>query len=147
MFYSQKTIKSICGIIPKSKPITNSFGVWAFISNLDDATKPFIRTKKAMAFIFRVWLWILNPITKRVKALMATIWRLAFILKNNSIKANNVLNNPPKKKKWNSGKWSNVMLFRTNKIAKKHWITNGILRCDRSENRIESTNPAVRNTK
>lgn len=53
-FYSQKPSKSICGIIPKSKPITNSLGVCAFISNLEEATKPFIRTKKAIPFIFRV---------------------------------------------------------------------------------------------
>lgn len=146
-FYSHIPSKSNCGIIPKSKPITNSFGACAFISNLDEATKPFIRTKKAIPFMFRVWLWMLNPIIKMVKALMATIWRLALILKNNSIKANTVLNNPPKKKKWNSWKWSKVILFLTNNIVKKHWITNGILRWDISEIIMESTFPAVRNTK
>jgi hypothetical protein len=69
------------------------------------------------------------------------------VLKNNNTSETTVLNNPPKKKKCSSGKWSKVMLFRTNKIVKKHRITNGILRCEISEIMMESTCPAVRNKK
>ena len=108
---------------------------------------PFIKTRNAIKVVFCVWLWTLNPITKSVKALMATKWRLAFVLKNNNNKAITVLNNPPKKKKCSSGKWSKVMLFRVNKIVKKHKISNGIFRWSISSTMIEFTFPAVRNTK
>ena len=146
-FYNQKDNKKSWGITPNKNPITNSLGVCAFISSLDEATKPFIITRKAIIFKFWIWLWMLRPITKTVKALIATIWRLAFVLKNNKINAIIVLSNPAKKKKYSSGKRSMVMLFRINKRVKKHKITNGILRCDISEIIIESTFPAIRSAK
>ena len=40
-----------------------------------------------------------------------------------------------------------LMLFRTNKIVKKHKMTNGILRCEISEIIMESTCPETRNRK
>ena len=147
IFYSQKGNKKSGGRTPVRNPIINSLGVCAFISSLDEATKPFISTRIAIVFKLLVWLWMLNPIAKTVKALIATIWRLAFILKNNNIKATTVQTNPAKKKKYNSGKCSIVMLFWIKIVVKKHKINNGILRCDSFPIIIESTFPAIRSIK
>lgn len=147
IFYNHSTNKSNWGTAPNIKPITNSLLVCAFISNREEATKPLRRIRTAIVNVFWIWRCKLNPIIKTVKELIAIMWRLAFILANKRISANIVLKSAPKRKKCNSGYRSIVMLFFTNKISKKQWSINGILRWDTSASIMESMFPAVRNNK
>ena len=146
-FYNHRTNNSNWGIAPSIKPIINSLFVCAFISNREEATKPLSRIRKAIINVFWIWRCKLNPIINTVKELIAIMWRLAFILRNKRISANIVLKSAPKRKKCNSGYRSIVMLFFTNKISKKQWSINGILRWDTSASIMESIFPAVRNNK
>lgn len=89
-------------MLPSSNPIINSLGVCASITKREEATNPFINSKKGIIYMFPVWKCVFNPKTKTVKAEIASICKLALILINNNPSANKVLNKAPKKKKCNS---------------------------------------------
>ncbi len=134
-------------MLPSSAPIINSFGVCAFIAKREEATKPFAKKSKAMGYVFFCSSASVNPITKQVNPLIVIICRLAFIVAKSNKRAITVLNKPAKKKKCNSGYCARVMFCRNRKIIKKHWIINGILRCDTSAIIIEATFPVARNSR
>lgn len=71
---------------------------------------------------------MLNPMTKKDKALIPIMWMLDLTLKKSNTKAIKVVINPAKKKKNNSGKRSTVMLCVIKTDVKAICNNNGILR-------------------
>lgn len=75
-----------------------------------------------------IWLCRLNPITKNVSALTPIMCILDLILKKSNTNAINVVINPAKKKKYNSGNRSIVMLCLIKTTVNAICKSSGILR-------------------
>lgn len=78
---------------------------------------------------------------------MPIMCRLALILTNVSTNAIRVVANDAKRKKYNSGILSIVMLLLIKMYSNIAWMNSGILRCDKLDNMIESTLPSERSKK
>ncbi len=88
---------------------------------------------------------MLIPVIKNNKLLIPNTCKLAFILQKIKIKARIVLQNPARKKKYNSGTRSIVAPFFMRTKIKIACKINGSFLCDSSETIIESILPSDRN--
>lgn len=130
-------------MMPHKNPITNSLFECAFISKREEATTPFMMTKKATVLMVLIWLWMLSPMIKTVNELIPIMWMLALHLRYSKKKVKMVLNIPPTKKKYKLGNLSKVMLFSIKTAKSISCSSNGIFRCEISESITVSTFPNV----